>query len=62
MLCTAKTKDEANNAIGKFLDENNYKYYYKRIFEDDGRIWIDFGSWSEFFVIDDADINEFMEL
>ncbi len=62
LLCTAKTKDEVNNAISKFLDDNNYKCHYQRIWGHDGRIWIDFGSWSEFFVIDDADINELMGL
>lgn len=38
--------------IRNFLDEHNYKSYYIRSWEEDGRIKYDVGSWSEFFYTD----------
>lgn len=38
----------------KFLDDHNYKSYYQRFSEtEDGSIWIDVGSHTEFFWIVD---------
>ena len=28
-----------------------YKSYYQRTWEEDGKTWIDFGSWSEFYIV-----------
>lgn len=28
-----------------------FKSYYQRTWEEDGELWIDFGSWSEFYVV-----------
>lgn len=39
-------------AIYNFLDEHNYKSYYIRSWEEDGRIKYDVGSWFEFFYTD----------
>lgn len=40
------------NIIHKFIDDHNYKSYYQRINEhEDGSLWIDVGSWCEFFWI-----------
>jgi len=38
--------------IRNFLDEHNYKSYYIRSWEEDGRIKYDVGSWTEFFYTD----------
>ena len=38
--------------IDKFLDDHNFKSYYKNICEiEKGKIRVDVGSWSEFFYI-----------
>ena len=42
----------AYKVIDKFLDEHNYKSYYKNIYEiKKGKTRVDVGSWSEFFYI-----------
>ena len=38
--------------IRNFLDDHNYKSYYIRSWNEDGRIKYDVGSWSEFFYTD----------
>lgn len=46
-----------NNYVGKALDDlykRNPKYqsYYQRTWTDEnGWIWIDFGSWSQFYIV-----------
>ena len=41
--------------IRRFLKDHNYKSYYQRISEqEDGSLWIDVDSWSEFFWIIDG--------
>ena len=49
------TADDMNGAykiIDKFLDDHNYKSYYKNICEiEKGKTRVDVGSWSEFFYI-----------
>ena len=43
---------EVFEQINSFLDAHNYKSYYTRIYEEDGRTKLDVGSWSEFFYTD----------
>ena len=38
--------------IRNFLDDHNYKSYYVRSWEENGRIKYDVGSWTEFFYTD----------
>ena len=49
------TSDDMNGAyaiIDKFLEEHNFKSYYKNVCEiEKGKIRVDVGSWSEFFYI-----------
>jgi len=46
-----RTIKEAKKRIARFLDEKKYKSYYWRFWEEDGYIWVDVGSWSEFFLM-----------
>lgn len=46
-----RTLNQARKAIFRFLDNHNYKSYYQRMWEDENGIWIDVGSWTEFFYI-----------
>lgn len=48
---TAADMNGAYDVIDKFLDEHNFKSYYKRVWEENGRTKVDVGSWSEFFYI-----------
>lgn len=45
----------AYDVIDKFLDEHNFKSYYKRVWEENGRIKVDVGSWSEFMYIEECE-------
>lgn len=38
-------------AMSKFLSDHNYKSYYTRTWEKGNELWMDVGSWSEFFVL-----------
>ena len=45
--------DGAYKIMDEFMDEHNFKSYYKRVWEENGRIKVDAGSWSEFFYVDE---------
>lgn len=49
---TAVSMDDAYSVIDKFLDEHNFKSYYKRVWEENGRIKVDVGSWTELFYLE----------
>lgn len=54
-LAVVETKEQANKVIMDFLDKYNYKsYYWRRWVEEDDREWIDVGSHSEFFILEDC--------
>ena len=47
--------DNYNFYVQKYLVDKKYKSYYQRSwFDEDGSIWIDFGSHTEFFVLRDG--------
>lgn len=47
-----RTLKQAHKVIFRFLNNHNYHSPYQRMWEDkDGGIWIDVGSWSDFFYI-----------
>ena len=50
-----KTKNEKETfkLIHQFLDEHNFKSYYMRIWEKDGCKYVDVGSHTEFFIVED---------
>ena len=50
---TAVDIECAYGVIDKFLDDHNFKSYYKRVWEENGRIKIDVGSWGEFFYVEE---------
>ena len=52
LIKESDSKQELIDAINNFLYEKGYKTYYTRVWEENGRLKIDFGSWSEFFFID----------
>lgn len=48
-------KEDILKAINKFLDDHSFKSYYTRIWREEDEVWIDVGSWSEFFIVKDED-------
>mgnify|MGYP003300271835 FL=1 len=59
VIAEPQDKKEAVKEINKFLDDHNYKSYYMNVCEDDnGRLRIDVGSWSEFFYIEHMSLEE----
>lgn len=61
LIAECESFSEAHEWINAFLDEHNFKCYYMRSWEQDGRIKIDVGSWSEFFFIDGITYKEYSE-
>ena len=56
-LAEVQTKEEVWSIINKFLEERNYKSYYTRMWYEDNMTWIDVGSHSEFFLVDENIVN-----
>lgn len=62
VIAEPQDKKEAVKEINKFLDDHNYKSYYMNVCEDDnGRLRIDVGSWSEFFYIEYMSLEEWVK-
>ena len=56
LLAKVKTEEDAFKVVNDFCKERNYICHYMRSwFDDEGRRWIDVGSWSEFFVFSTTD-------
>ena len=64
LLAIAKSLSEANKIMQEKIASINFKSYYTRInFEDDKRVWIDYGSHTKFFIFELEDSNKsFMKL
>ena len=59
LIAEPTSEKECNAAINKFLDEHNFKSYYTRGWIDvEGNKWIDVGSWSEFFICTENELDE----
>lgn len=61
LIAECETARDVNREIHKFLDDHNYKNYYSRSWEVDGRVKIDVGSWSEFFFVDGITHDEYIK-
>lgn len=58
VIAEPSTKEEVVDAINKFLDDHNFKSYYTRVWEEEGRLKFDVGSWSEFFFLEGMSFDE----
>ena len=58
LIAEPNNKEEVTNAINKFLNDHNFKSYYTRVWEEEGRLKFDVGSWSEFFFLEDMSFDE----
>ena len=58
LIAEPSNREEVVNEINKFLDDHNYKSYYMQVCEDNDRLMIDVGSWSEFFYLEGMNFEE----
>lgn len=62
VIAEPQNREEVVKEINKFLDDHNYKSYYMNVCEDDnGRLRIDVGSWSEFMIIEGMTFEEWVK-
>ena len=59
LIADCETVEEVHKEIDKFLDDHGYYCCYFRSWEEGGGVKIDFGSWSQFFFIDEVTHSEF---
>lgn len=52
-IAKLETMEDAKKEMVKFLDDHDFKSHYWRANEANGDLWIDVGSYSEFFWIHD---------
>ena len=48
VIAEPTNREEISKEINKFIDDHNFKSYYTRVWEENGRLKLDCGSWSEF--------------
>lgn len=61
VIAEPSTKEECFQEINKFLDEHNFKSYYTRVWEENGRLQLDVGSHTEFFFIEGLNFEEYVK-
>ena len=52
LIAEPLNRKEVNKEINKFLDDHNFKSYYTRVWEEDGRLIFDVGSHTEGFALE----------
>ena len=58
IIAEPSNREEVNKEINKSLDDHNFKSYYTRVWEADGRLIFDVGSWSEVFILEGISFEE----
>lgn len=59
----ANSLSECCKVMNEYLKKNNLKSSpYRRYFESDGLIQVDYGSWSSFFYIGGISVSKFLDL
>ena len=58
LIAEPLSKEEVVREINKFINDHNYKSYYIRVWEENGRLKFDVGSWSEFFYLEGMAFEE----
>ena len=60
LIAEPLNKQEVNKEIDRFLDDHNFKSYYTRVWEADGRLVFDVGSHTEFFILEGMSFEEWI--
>ena len=58
VIAEPSNREEVVKEINKFLDDPNYKSYYMQVCEDNSRLMLDVGSWSEFFYLEGMNFDD----
>ena len=58
VIVEPSNREEVNKEINKFLYDHNFKSYYTRVWEDNGRLIFDIGSHTEFFLLEGMSFEE----
>ena len=58
LIAEPANREEVNKEINKFLEDHNFKSYYIRVWEADGRLILDVGSHTEFFILEGMNFQE----
>ena len=58
IIAEPSNREEVNKEINKFLDDHNFKSYYTRVWEENGRLIFDVGSHTEFFILEGMSFKE----
>lgn len=61
LIAEPSNREEVNREINKFLDDHNFKSYYTRVWEENGKLIFDVGSWSEVFILEWMNFEEWMK-
>lgn len=59
VIAEPTNKEEVSKEINKFLDEHNFKSYYTRVWNENGRLKFDVGSHTEFFYLEGMTFEEY---
>jgi hypothetical protein len=59
VIAEPTNREEISKEIDKFLDDHNFKSYYTRVWEENGRLIYDVGSHTEFFVLEGMTFEEY---
>ena len=59
VIAEPTNREEISKEINKFLDDHNFKIYYTRVWEENGRLKLDCGSCSEFFFVEGMTFEEY---
>ena len=58
LIAEPANREEVNKEINKFLEDHNFKSYYTRVLEENGRLIFDVGSHTEFFILEEMSFEE----
>lgn len=61
MIAEPSNVEEAHKEMNKFMDEHNFKSYYTRVWEENGRLKFDVGNHVEFFFLEGITFEEYQK-
>ena len=59
VIAEPTNREEIDKEIDKFLDNHNFKSYYTRVWEENGRLIYDVGSYTELFIVEGMTYEEY---
>ena len=62
VIAKVETVAEAFDEINKFCNERNYEIPYSRAWEVKGRMFIDVGSWTEYFILEPCTFGDWLHM